>query len=83
MKNLISLLALCAILAGCELHPASSVVIVEEPLCEPEYELMYGAAYCDQGCCYYKDYNAGWICEEAWCFGSYSCQWEYATTFCY
>tara|TARA_R110000824_G_scaffold1643_4_gene8141 strand:+ start:10773 stop:11036 length:264 start_codon:yes stop_codon:yes gene_type:complete len=87
MKKLISLIILLGIVVGCEVgvhpHPVSSTIVIEGPVCEPDYQSMYWASFCDEGCCYFKEYNDGWICEEAWCFNSYSCQWDYATTFCY
>ena len=41
------------------------------------------ASYCDSDCCYYEFYSGGWICEEAWCFDSYTCEWEYMGEVCY
>ena len=87
MKKLIGLLVLFGIIVGCEFdvhpRPATQTVIVEPAYCMPNTHDVYWASYCEDGCCYYKEYNAGWICEEAWCYSYYSCQWEYATTFCY
>jgi hypothetical protein len=86
MKKIISLLALCGMLVGCEIgvypHPVKTTVRSTK-VCEPIYADVYWTTYCEGGCCYYEYYDHGWTCEQAWCHDYHYCDWVDMGAVCY
>jgi len=91
MKKLINILFILAFMGSCsmEVRPrnvgTSPPIMVNTDVCINSYDPypIDWASYCDMNCCYYEFYSEGWICEEAWCFDSYFCEWEYMGEICY
>ena len=88
MKKLLSLLVFAMLCAGCEIGvrpaPIAAVHTVSTyGVCEADPYDVYWTSYCDGACCYEEYYDGGWLCEQAWCYDYYYCQWEYMGEICH
>ena len=90
MKKIISVLLLAMFVGGCtvDVRPRSgfsNYAPMHADACIERYDPypIEWASNCDSDCCYYEFYSGGLVCEEAWCFDSYTCEWEYMGDVCY